>query len=111
MLSRNKKPVYYCRRRPTDEDDVERFYPPEKIFLNYRAVSGGLLLESGGEINSRNLIAKITGDAGNYSENDRAYVHVIPPGEHDELCSDADYVLKSVLESRNVTELIFERLA
>lgn len=107
MLERNKKPVYYCKRYI--ENDLEMFKPPTLIYLNYKSVSGEASLTTGGEVNTKNLIAKAVN--GDFSENDRCYMNVSPPKEYDPFCSKADYRVVSVLKSHRVTEIILERLA
>ena len=114
MLERNKKPLYYCRRLiPSDADYVdgmETFAAPVLRYLNYKSFSGEMMLETIGEINSKNLVAKMPlgGDA--YTEGDRCYVYAKPPDTVDSLCTDADYRVSSVLPGTAVTEIVLERM-
>lgn len=114
MLERNKKPIYHCRRlTPADPEFVEGmelFAPPVLRYLNYKSVSGEATLETVGEVNSKNLIAKLLYGGETYTENDRCYVNVKPPVEHDMFCNDADYRVSSVLPVNRVVEVILEKV-
>lgn len=115
MLERNKKPLYYCRRlTPADADYVdgmETFAPAVLRYLNYKSLSGEMMLETIGEVNSKNLIAKMPLGSDTYTEGDRCYVYVKPPETADPLCTDTDYRISSVLPGTAVAEIIFERMA
>lgn len=115
MLERNKKPLYYCRRlTPSDSgyvDGMETFAAPVLRYLNYKSLSGEMMLETIGEVNSKNLVAKMPLGGDTYTEGDRCYVYVKPPETADPLCTDADYRVSSVLPGTMVTEIILERMA
>lgn len=115
MLERNKKPLYYCRRlTPSDVgyvDGMETFEAPVLRYLNYKSLSGEMMLETIGEVNSKNLVAKMPLGGDTYTEGDRCYVYAKPPDMADPLCADADYKVKSVLPGTMVTEIILERMA
>jgi hypothetical protein len=115
MLERNKKPLYYCRRlTPDDEgyqENMETFEAPVIRYLNFRTLDAEMMLQTVGEVNTKNLIAKqlIGGDP--YVEGDRCYVYVDPPETSDPLCAGADFKVSSVLPMHRVEEIVFERMA
>jgi len=114
VLERNKKPLYYCRRlTPTDtgyQDGMELFEPPVQRYLNYKSLDGETSLVTTGEVNTKNLIAKLYDGTDQYEEKDRCYVYKAPSVPFDAFCNDADYVIKSVLPEHNVVEIVFERI-
>jgi hypothetical protein len=114
MLERNKKPIYYCRRlTPSDSgyvDGVETFEAPVLRYLNFKSLSGETTLETVGEVNNTNLIAKHIISSETYTEGDRCYVNVKPPEPYDPLCNNADYKVKSVLPVNRTEEIVFERM-
>ena len=115
MLERNKKPLYYCHRlTPADADyqeGMELFAVPVLRYLNYKSLSGEVSLETIGEVNSKNLIAKQFSGGDTYTEGDRCYVYTKPPETANPLCTDADYRVSSVLPGTAITEIILERMA
>lgn len=115
MLERNKKPLYYCRRlTPADTDYVdgmETFFPAVLRYLNYKSLSGEMMLETIGEVNSKNLIAKMPLGGDTYTEGDRCYINVEPPETADPLCADADYRVISASRGSRTAEIVFERMA
>lgn len=115
MLERNKKPLYYCRRlTPADADyqeGMETFATSVLRYLNYKSLSGETSLETIGEVNSKNLIAKQLSSGDTYTEGDRCYVYAKTPETANPLCTDADYRVSSVLPGTAVTEIILERMA
>ena len=115
MLERNKKPLYYCRRLTSGDtgyvDGTETFAAPVLRYLNYKSLSGEMMLETIGEVNSKNLVAKMPHGGDTYTEGDRCYVIVKPPDKADQLCTDADYRVLSVLPGTAVTEIVLERMA
>jgi hypothetical protein len=115
MLERNKKPLYYCHRlNPGDEgytEGFELFATPVVRYLNFKSLSGEAMLTTGGEVNKKDLVAKLYSGEPQYFENDRCYVYKIPPVEFDPFCSDADYRVTAILPAKNVVEVIFERTA
>lgn len=114
MLERNKKPLYYCRRlTPADADyqeGMELFAVPVLRYLNYKSLSGEVSLETIGEVNSKNLIAKQLSGGDTYIEGDRCYIAKKPPDPFNPLCADADYKITSVLPINHTVEIIFERM-
>lgn len=110
MLERNKKPLYYCRRLTHDETG-ETFAAPVLRYLNYKSLSGEMTLETIGEVNSKNLIAKMPIGGDTYTEGDRCYVYAKPPETADPVCADADYKVTSVLPGTMMAEIVFERTA
>lgn len=115
MLERNKKPLYYCRRLTfTDagyDESNETFAAPVKRYLNFKSLSGETSLETAGEVNSKNLIAKLPAETDEYTEKSRCYIYAAPPATVDPLCSDADYTIKSVLPINHTVEIVLERTA
>lgn len=114
MLERNKKPIYYCRRlMPGDVgyvEEMELFAEPVLRYLNYKSVSGEATLETVGEVNGKNLIAKKVAGGDTYTENDRCYVNMKPPEEYDAFCHGADYRVASVLPVNRTVEVILEKV-
>lgn len=90
---------------------MEAFAAPVLRYLNYKSLSGEMMLETIGEVNSKNLVAKMPLGGDTYTEGDRCYVYVNPPETADPLCTDADYRVSSVLPGTAVTEIILERMA
>lgn len=113
MLQRLKRCIFHCHRIREGEDGFQRgfdlFRKPVPRRLNIRSVSGELSLVTGGELNNRNLIAKIRGPCP-YQEGDRCYINARPPREHDAMCNTADYKIVSVLRGHDVSEVIFEKV-
>lgn len=114
MLESKKTPIWYCRRlTPSDPDYVEGFdlfALPVKRRINLRSLNGELLLTTGGEINRKNLVAKLYAREPEYREGDRCYIYAPLPEEPNIMCEGADYRVTSVLPDHGVTEVIFERL-
>lgn len=114
MLERNKKLLYYCRRlTPSDagyQEGMELFAAPVLRYLNYKSLSGEATLETVGEVNSKNLIAKQFSGGDTYTENDRCYIDKKPPEPYDPLCADANYKITSVLPHHWTEEIVLERL-
>lgn len=114
MREGSKRPLYYCRRLTQVDsgyvDGMETFAAPVLRYLNFRTLDAETMLETIGEVNTKNLIAKqlIGGDT--YSENDRCYINVSPPTQFDPLCADADYKVTSVLPNHRTEEIVFERM-
>lgn len=112
MLQRLKRCIYHCHRLREGENGYQRefdlFCNPVPRWINIRGVSGELSLATGGELNTKNLIAKVVGVCP-YQEGDRCYIDVRPPREHDAMCNTADYKVVSVLRVHNVSEVVFER--
>lgn len=112
MLQRLKRCIYHCHRFREGEDGYQRgldlFCKPVSRWINIRGVGGELSLASGGELNTKNLIAKVVG-ACPYQEGDRCYIDVRPPKKHDAMCNLADYKVVSVLHVHNVSEVVFEK--
>lgn len=109
MLQRLKRKINYCSRYL--QDDIELFRPPEIRNLNVLPISSETILASGGELNKKYLKAKVKLSDTKFEEGDRAYIYVLPPEELDPLCSEADYMVQSVLIGHMVTEVIFEKIA
>ena len=114
MLERNKKPLYYCHRlTPADADyqeGMELFAVPILRYLNYKSLSGETSLETIGEVNSKNLIAKQFSGGDTYTEGDRCYIVKKPSAPFDPLCADAEYKITSVLPINHTVEIVFERM-
>lgn len=112
MLQRLKRCIFHCHRIREGEDGYQRgldlFCKPISRMINIRGVSGELSLVTGGELNTKNLIAKVAGPCP-YQEGDRCYIDVRPPKEHDVMCNSADYKVVSVLRVHNVSEVVFEK--
>ena len=115
MREGSKRPVWYCRRlMPGDEgynDGMELFAAPVLRYLNFRAMSGEAMLQTIGEVNTKNLIAKQLIGGDEYRENDRCYINVTPPDPADPLCANADYRVSSALPHHRTEEIVFERTA
>lgn len=115
MREGSKKPLYYCRRlKDGDEgyvEGMETFAPAALRYLNFRTLDAEMMLQTVGEVNTKNLIAKqlIGGDS--YVEGDRCYINVPVPDPFDPMCSDADYKVTSVLPMHRTEEIVFERMA
>lgn len=115
MREGSKKPLYYCRRlKDGDEgyvEGMETFAPAALRYLNFRTLDAETMLETVGEVNTKNLIAKqlIGGDS--YVEGDRCYVYVNPPETPDPLCTGADFKISSVLSMHRTEEIVLERMA
>jgi len=114
MLERNKKPLYYCRRLTAADadyqDGLDLFAAPVKRYLNYKSLSGETSLETIGEVNTKNLIAKLPAGTDEYVETARCYVYKTLPAEFDTFCNDADYKITSVLPINHTVEIVFERM-
>lgn len=115
MREGSKRPLYYCRRLTQVDsgyvDGMETFAAPVLRYLNFRTLDAEMMLQTVGEVNTKNLIAKqlIGGDP--YVEGDRCYVYVDPPETSDPLCAGADFKVSSVLPMHRVEEIVFERMA
>lgn len=113
MRERGKRPLYYCRRlTPADagyQEGMETFTAPVLRYLNFRSLDGETSLLSGGEVNSKNLIAKVPAEADRYFEKDRCYIYTEPPTNPDPLCKGADYAVATVLPNHRTVEVILER--
>lgn len=114
MLERNKKPLYYCRRLKEGDagfqEGMELFAVPVLRYLNFKSLSGEAALETVGEVNSKNLIAKQLTGGDAYTENDRCYIEKEPPDPYDSFCNDADFKVVSVLPVNRTEEIVFERM-
>lgn len=112
MLQRLKRPIYHCHRLVEGENGFQKgfdlFSPPVQRMINIRGINGELLIVTGGELDVRNLVAKIRGPCP-YREGDRCYVAVAPPESHDSMCSKADYRIASVSRVHNTAEVVFEK--
>lgn len=111
MMEALKQPIYYCRRIKEGEEGYtegfELFHPPEKRWLNMRDLDGETQLVTGGEIKTRNIIAKRVWQ--DYEEKARCYIGKEPPEEFNPLCEDANYEVLSVDVVNRVKTVIFNR--
>lgn len=111
MLNRFKKAIYYCRRLPYSDDEIERFAPPERRYLNITSISDKLTLMSAGELSERTLTARIPmSHKDEYFEGDRLFVYTTPSEEFDETDPKCDFIVKSVLPMHMYKTISAERI-
>lgn len=111
MLNRYKKAIYYCRRISNVDDEIERFAPPERRYLNVTSISEGIVLMSGGELSEHKLTARIPiGHKDRYFEGDRLFVYKQPPKRFDDVNPGCDYIIKAVLPTHSYATISAERL-
>lgn len=89
-LKRNKRTIYLCKAK---ENSLE-FEEPISFNVNYRPRTSELERLTVGQDYSMEIRIKCTVKEGqNFSNGDKCYVEVKPPEEHDNFCSDADYIV------------------
>ena len=104
----NKRPFFHCKKNKQN-----LFDEPIKRRLNYMPIFSLYERQVMGPDYNMHLRIRCTAkEAYNFSNEDRLYINVLPPEEHDELCDTADYVVYGAPKiSVNHAEIMLRKLS
>ena len=95
-LSRNKQPIYLCKKtiETINEREREVFSEPVEYLVDYQPIStDGEIIAFGNDYINRLVIYTTREIASNFNNADRCYVYVEKPETHDRMCNTADFVV------------------